>query len=234
LAFAIQENSKDTVLLNLNGSTEILSVAPWTVKESVEATAIANGRVVSGFIEKGIGKLGFQFLQETYHLLLRGKEEQYSEIWSPLLERVARTKNQTHKILIKNSFPIYPNDPIDLDVISAANQVPELKFNQVAIPLREDVVVDDYHHCKIWVDTSGWHSLTVEKDSISKSFYAVPKDLWNSLRAMRLRAVNERMATNSSTSAKYHMTHEEQPVPPFLFFLLFLFAAGFLWLAPKL
>ncbi len=234
LVLAIQENSKDTVLLNLNGSPEMLSVAPWTVKESVEATAIANGRVVSGFIEKGIGKFGFQFLQETYQLLLRGKEYQYSEVWSPLLERVARTKNQTHKIVIKNSFPIYPNDPIDLDVISAANQVPELKFNQVAIPLREDVVVDDYRHGKVWADTSGWHSLTIERDSISKNFYVVPEDSWNSLRSMRLREVNQRMATNSSAPGNYRTTQEDQPVPPILCFLLFLFAGGFLWLAPKL
>lgn len=234
LALAIQENAKDTVLLNLNGSTEILSVAPWSVKESVEVICAVNGRTLSGFVEKGIGKSGFQFLQETYQLLLKGKEDSYSEIWSPLLERVARTKNQSHKIVIKNSFPIYPNEPIDLDVISAESQKPELEFNQAAIPLREDVVIDDYRHGKIWADTSGWHTLTIQSDSISKNIYVAPEDSWRSLRAMRLREVNERLATNSFVSAKHHTTHEERPVPPLLLFLLFLFAAGFLWLAPKL
>ncbi|MBI3219807.1 MAG: hypothetical protein HYZ44_09865 [Bacteroidetes bacterium] len=234
LALAIQENAKDTVRLKLNNSTEVISVAPLIVKEPVETITSANGRVLSGFVEKGFGKSGFQFLQETYQLVLKGKQDHYAELWSPLLERVARLKNQSHKISIQNSFPIYPNEPIDVDVISAENQLPRLTFNQVVIPLREDVVVDDYRHGKVWADTTGWHSLAIEGDSMSKNFYVAPIDSWASLRAMHLRETNERISSNSSASTGYNTTSEEKSISPILFFLLFLVAAGFLWLAPKL
>jgi hypothetical protein len=234
LALAIQENAKDTVRLKLNGSTEVLSVAPWIVIESVEKITDSNGRTLSGFVEKGIGKSGFQFLQETYQLILKGKEDHYSELWSPLLEQVARSKNHQHKINIKNSFPIYPDEPIEIAVISAENKTPRLTFNQAAIPLREDVVVDDYSHGKAWADTSGWQSLAIEADSISKNFYVAPVGSWTSLRAIHLRETNERTSSNSSAPTNYQTTNEEQPVPPIVFYILFLLAAGFLWLAPKL
>ncbi len=234
LGLAIQENAKDTVRLNLNGSTEAFSVAPWTVKESVETITNANGRTLSGFMEKGNGKSGFQFLQETYQLILKGKEDHYAELWSPLLEQVARTKNQSHKINFRNSFPIYADEPIAVSVISAENQLPRLTFNQVVIPLREDVVVDDYRHGKVWADTTGWHSLIIESDSIAKNIFIAPANSWSALRSMHLRAANERQATYSSISANYQSSHEEQPIPPFFFFFLFLGAVGFLWLAPKL
>lgn len=234
LALSIQENAKDTVRLNLNGSTEVLSVAPWIVKESVEKITDENGRTLSGFVEKGIGKSGFQFLQETYQLILKGKEDHYAQLWSPLLEHVARTKNQLHKINIKNSFPIYPDEPIEIDVISAENKTPRLTFNQVAIPLREDVVVDDYRHGKVWADTSGWQSLAIEADSISKNFYVAPVGSWTSLRTIHLRETNERTSSNSSAPTNYQTNREEQPVPLILFYILFLLSAGFLWLAPKL
>lgn len=234
LALAIQENAKDTVRLKLNGSTEVLSVAPWIVIESVEKITDSNGRTLSGFVEKGIGKSGFQFLQETYQLILKGKEDHYAELWSPLLEQVARSKNHLHKINIKNSFPIYPDEPIEIAVISAENITPRLTFNQVAIPLREDVVVDDYRHGKVWADTTGWHSLAIEGDSISKNFYVAPVGSWTSFRAIHLHETNERTSSNSSASTNYQTTNEEQPMPPIVFYILFLLAAGFLWLAPKL
>jgi hypothetical protein len=234
LALAIQENAKDTVRLKLNGSTEVLSVAPWMAKESVETITHGNGRALSGFVEKGIGKSGFQFLQETYQLILKGKEDHYAELWSPLLEQVARTKNQSHKISVTNSFPIYADEPIAVSVISTENQLPQLTFNQIVIPLREDVVVDDYRHGKVWADTTGWHSLLIESDSITKNIFIAPANSWSALRSMHLRAANEHQATYSHASANYQTSHEEQPIPPFFFFLLFLGAAGFLWLAPKL
>ncbi|NOS91781.1 MAG: hypothetical protein HOP30_07650 [Cyclobacteriaceae bacterium] len=234
LTLAIQENAKDTVRLKFNGSTEVVSVAPWIVKEPVEKITDANGRTLSGFAEKGIGKSGFQFLQETYQLILKGKEDHYAELWSPLLEQMARTKNQLHKINIKNSFPIYPDEPIEIAIISAENKTPRLRFNQVAIPMREDVVVDDYRHGKVWADTTGWQSLAIEGDSISKNFYVAPIESWASLRTIHLLETNERISSNSSTSTTYNTTSEEQQIPPLFFFLLFLGAAGFLWLAPKL
>ncbi|NOS55342.1 MAG: hypothetical protein HOP37_03690, partial [Cyclobacteriaceae bacterium] len=118
LSIPLKDFPKDTVHLQLDNVYFTLSTLPVTINGSNTSILKTKDRVLSGFLEKGAGKLGFQFLQETYRLILQGKQIEYALIWSPLLEGASRFKNQPSKIQLENVFPIYPDEPIHLNLIS--------------------------------------------------------------------------------------------------------------------
>ena len=164
LSLTMRKIVGDTVRLNLRSSAYTFSTQPLAVIDIVEPVTQAKDRVLSGYVNKGAGRIAFQLLQETYRLVLEGKKIEYASLWSPLLERAARTLNPKFKMEIEQSFAIYPDEPLDVNVI-AANTTPQLRNDGVLIPLREDVVIDDYWHGNTWDAEAGWHQFVFEQDS---------------------------------------------------------------------
>ena len=108
---------------------------------------------------------------------------EYASLWSPLVERAARTQNPKFKIEIDQPFPIFPDEPLDVNVI-AANATPQLTNDDVLIPLREDVVIDDYWHGTTWAGDEGWHQFVFEQDSAKHNYYVSNPTEWQSLRTI--------------------------------------------------
>jgi hypothetical protein len=205
------------------------------VTDVVEPVMQINDRVLSGYVNKGAGRIAFQLLQETYRLVLEGRKMEYASLWSPLVERAARTQNPNFKIEMDQPFfPIYPDEPIDVNII-AANGSPRLMHDGALIPLREDVVIDDYWHGRSWANEAGWHQFTIEQDSSKQNYYVSHPNEWQSLRIAQLHKSNAALSHNDSTSHNgLSIVKEQHPVSLFIFFIIFLLSAGFLWLVPKL
>jgi len=234
LSLSMNENLVDTVRLNLGSSAYTFSTLPVTVMDVVEPILKVNDRVLSGYANKGAGRNAFQLLQETYRLILEGKKMEYASLWSPLVERSARTQNSKFKIEIDQPFPIYPDEPININIISA-NGSPRLMDDGVLIPLREDVVIDDYWHGRSWANETGWHQFTIGEDSSKQNYYVSHPNEWQSLRIAQLHKSNAALSHNDSTSQnELSIVKEQHPVSLLIFFIIFLLSAGFLWLVPKL
>ncbi len=233
LSIPLKDFPKDTVQLQLGNAAYTFSVLPVVLNSKNTSTLKTKDRVLSGYLDKGAGKLGFQFLQETYRLILQGKQIEYALIWSPLIEGASRFKNQPSKIQLKNAFPIYPDEPIHLNVI-ATNADVRLKSNAVPLPLREDIVIDNFFHGNTWAGKQGWHQFTIEGDSISKNYYVSNPHEWQSLRRAQQQKANELVSKTDVAKTLQLQTHETKPISPLLFFIIFLVSAGFLWLAPKI
>jgi hypothetical protein len=154
-------------------------------------------------------------------------------IWSPLLEGTSRFKNQPSKIQLENAFPIYPDEPISLNVIATKADL-QLKSNAVPLPLREDIVIDNSFHGKTWAGKQGWHQFTIEGDSISKNYYVSDPHEWQSLRRAQQQKANELVSKTDDAKNLQLQSHETKPISLLLFFITFLASAGFLWLAPKI
>lgn len=234
LSLSIKQISGDTVRLNLGSSAYTFLTWPVTVMDVVEPITQVNDRVLSGYVNKGAGRIAFQLLQETYRLVLEGKKMEYASLWSPLVERAARTQNQPFKIEMEQPFPVYPDEPLNINVIAAA-ATPQLTTNGELIPLREDVVIDDYWHGATWAAETGWHTFSIEQDSTYKNIYVNNPDEWKSLRIALQQKANE--AVSRKTARGNHdlqWIKERKPISLLVFYLIFLIAAGFLWLAPKL
>ena len=235
LSLSQMELKEDTVRLRVANSTYTFPAVPIRITaDGVESVIKSNERVLSGYVNKGAGKLGFQLLHETYRLILEGKTFEYASLWSPLLERTAQIKNKTFKIEMAQPFPIYQDEPLDITLVAAADQ-PRLTTEDVEIPLREDVVIDDYWHGKTWADGAGWHQLAVERDSTIKNYYVSETREWKSLRTTQQQNANELFSKSKlSEINEVQIIAEQKPIPLWVFYIIFLFAAGFLWLVPKL
>lgn len=235
LSLPQRESKEDTVRLRVGNSSYTFPVVPvFITADGVESVIRSNDRVLNGYVHKSAGKLGFQLLQETYRLLLEGKTFEYASLWSPLLERTARMQNSTFKIEITQFFPVYPDEPLDVNILAVAYQ-PQLTSDAIEIPLREDVVIDDYWHGKTWAGEAGWHQFIVPQDSTTTNYYVSNPGEWQSLRISQQRKANELFSKNKlSDINEEQIIKERKSIPLWVFYFIFLFAAGFLWLVPKL
>jgi len=129
---------------------------------------------------------------------------------------------------------MFPNEPLNVHVI-AANATPQLMNDGILLPLREDVVIDDYWHATIWAGDEGWHQFSTKQDSITMHYYVSNTTEWQSLCISQLHRLNETVnQNNSNRNENLLIVKEQQPVSLLLFFFIFLLSAGFLWLVPKL
>jgi hypothetical protein len=227
------KSATDTAQLSFgNEKKTIMKTWPIQISPEPSITSItkSGNRILSGFNNKGFGKTGFQLLQETYGLTLEGDSISYSKLWSALIEKVSRTTNKEFKISIKNKFPVYEDEPLHIEIISTST--PRLLSDSVAIPLKEDLLIDDVWHGTIWPDKAGWHKLSINEEETQLDYFVSQKGTWKSLATAKTINMNKNL----------HVDHKSYNSPkvvyalisPVIFFVLFLICMSFLWLAPKL
>lgn len=226
----VKKYAKDTVRLSMPEGVVTLPAVPLAVEEEAQAVTRTSARILSGYVQKGAGKAGFQLLNETYRLALEGKTDVYAALWSPLLEGVARLTPDRFQVQLANTFPYYADEPLSVRVV-AAGEEPQLKNDGVLLPVQEDVFVDDYWHADTWAGKPGWHTFTTQ-DSTAFNYYVSGVTEWQSLRQANQATDNSirRKGTVASTSVMM----PSKRIPRLFFFLVFLLAGSFLWLAPKL
>lgn len=221
----------DTTTVNEGSKKYTLPALPFrVVNETPLQTVLRNeSGILSGYTLSGKGKIGFQLTQQTYRLMLAGDTIAYGDLWSPLIERLARPRDQSASVEFANPFPYYVDEPLHIKLISSTDS-PALLADSVRIPIREDVQVDDVWHTTIWPSTSGWHTLQIDGQPIE--YYVAKPAEWRSM------AIENQMKDNDLVWEKGHgdseKTIDQRLIPPAWFYATFLIAAGFLWLAPKL
>jgi hypothetical protein len=235
LALPIKEIKGDTIRLALGKSIYTFPALPVKIDvDSIEPITQSKERILSGYVSRGAGKIAFQLLQETYRLTLEGKTLDYARLWSPLIEQVAKIQDSRFKIELEQDFPIYTDEPLDINVI-ASKQNSRLLSDSVLLPLREDVVIDDYWHGSTWAGKRGWHQFSMEQDSTVKNYYVSDKSEWQNLRIVQQQKANEAISKKNFPNEQAEVTFTgEKLISPLIFFLLFLLSSGFLWLAPKI
>jgi|GEM_PF-654476 len=226
--------AQDTVRLKGTSTNFVLPATPVSIAATsvITPVVVSSNRTLSGFVNLGAGKVGFQLLHETYRLLLEGKINDYANVWSPLLESITRLKMQHFKIQIENQFPYYTDEPLSISVI-AANEDPILKNENTTIPLQEDVIIDDFWHATTWADKAGWHQLQTQ-DSTQLNYFVSSADEWQTLRVTNQHKQHQSRSTSYSEKTQRELISIAKPISPLLFFITFLLSSGFLWLAPKL
>ena len=221
----------DTTTINEGSKKYTLPALPFRVVNETPLQAVLRNEsgILSGYTLSGKGKIGFQLTQQTYRLMLAGDTIAYGDLWSPLLERIARPHDQSVAVQFANPFPYYVDEPFDIKLISSGDS-PALQTDSVSIPIREDVWVDDVWHATIWPSTPGWH--TLQTDGRPMEYYIAKAGEWRSI------AIENQMNDNDLVWDKGHLdmerTTDQRRIPPVWFYAAFLIAAGFLWLAPKL
>ena len=235
LPLEIRKTTRDTANIKIGeGGFYTFPRAPIQISRNEALNPILSNAntVVTGFVSRGMGKVGFQLLQEVYPLRLSGKDNEYALLWSPLLEQVARNEPRVNQIEIRTPFPWYPDEPITIQLLSSL-PAPVLKFNDIPVPLIEDARIDGIWTTKVWSFNTGWQQLSVEGDSLTVSLYISNENDWVSLRKAEQKNQNRMFPINRPDTDLGNKKREDE-FSPLLFFIVFLFASGGLWLLPKL
>ncbi len=233
LPIRFKPTEKDTTKILLSTAYFTLPVPRFEISPDSYLYPVLtnNGRIISGSVFHGLGKVSFQLLQETYRIQLQGDELDYAAIWSELISMTARPLIKD-KITIRSAFPFYADEPLTIDIISSGSE-PKLNSDGSAAPLTEHAMIDNYWHGKIWASTAGWRQLKLTGDSVSLNYFVAKEENWKSLRAANTRSQNRSLQSPRDSEMTTRAV-QERKVSSLLFFLLFLFGYGFLWLAPKL
>lgn len=205
-------------------------VNPSSAKKLFAVQSEISGRMISGYTQNGLGKSGFQILTNTFTLELSGEKNAYAEIWSPLIERLARKEISKYDLRFITPFPYYPDEPLDFTIISASEK-PTVRIDSIEIPLVENPLIKNVWFGKTWAGKAGWNTLYTDQNSSRYNFFVSKPEGWRALQA-----ANQVSSIRKLVSEKEKPTEKiiHQPVSRILFFALFLITAGFLWLAPKL
>jgi hypothetical protein len=229
------KSDSDTVHIRLLSEPHILPVLPVEIRPdpSIQVVTSHRKRILSGYRLASRGKIAFQLLRETYRIRLAGNESDYSSVWTELVERTARKQGELFNIQVDNQFPVFTDEPMNIRVL-ADGQQPTLLADGDFSPLGEDVMIDDLWRGKIWAGGPGWHQLTIKEDSTRFDYFVSKENDWSSLRAAnQIRENGFHDFTDGSTPQAF-ASYESKRISPLLFFIAFLIASAFLWLAPKI
>lgn len=235
LPVTFKKYSADTARIKLKKQ---FTLSAWAsnpeATESLHSVTKNKNRILSGYTNDGFGKIGFQLLQETYHLILDGDSISYSKIWTDLIESTSRKTKGAYSISFQNKFPVYQDEPVSVQVISSAKaqDAPTIIHDSVKLSIGENLFIDNIWKTKLWADEPGWHSVTIIQDSTTEYYYVSEKNSWKSLAAAH--SIHETSARSSANQKDKKQIEILEPISPLVFYLIFLVSAGFLWLLPKL
>lgn len=229
------KDDHDTIHLSFYGSSkkhilkkQRLSINP---KQDVIPVLANTDRVLSAYRHQGFGKVAIQLINETYQLRLSGDSTAYAAIWTDLISKSSRTKPIKTEITITDQLPYYIGAPLTLNIISDEDK-PLLYYENQIVPITEDLVIDNLWSATLRPQKIGWNSVQLS-DSSQYDFYISGEHEWSALRRQKQMDLHQAEVTEQR-EGDYESIARYKSVPSYSFYLIFLFAMGFLWLAPKL
>ncbi|HEU5291618.1 MAG TPA: hypothetical protein VFU05_13305 [Cyclobacteriaceae bacterium] len=233
LPIEMKRTLKDTAYINFSTKPYTLPVLPLQLIESSSVYPVTRkrDRILSAYCYNGFGKSSIQLLQETYRIALEGNLDDYASIWSPLVEKTAKKKDEQVRIKLNNSFPSYEDEPLTVEIITTDESV-SARNDMETIPLMEHVTIDNLWSGKIWAGKPGWHEFVA--DSARLNYFVSDPSEWKTLRISNQLKLNELASLNRAETSQPDIFYQRKPISVSIFYVLFLAAAGFLWLAPKI
>ncbi len=221
---------RDTATFSVNQKTFTLPTPKAHLTGDVKVLLKNRNRNLSAVSSVGLGKVGFQLLQETYQLQLGGDSLAYSKLWTDILQESSRFKLKSSSITMKNDFPIYEDDPLEIEIIN--KEIPEATIDSVRLTLNEDVCIDDFYHVRSWASSPGWHQLQINGDSTQLYFFVSGSKSWNTLRNANNMMRTQMKSGQASDKSEARIFYN--PVSPLIFFIMLIIAFSTVWLLPKL
>lgn len=180
----------------------------------------------------GRGSIGSTILKDTYQLLLDGKELEYKEIWSSLINGI-RKRADNSEMFHGDSYWAFVNEPFNFSFFTSNKNSNVFYENEYRVPLIRNSIISDEWEGTVYPRKAGWHKLTSESDSAPTfNFYAMKEGSWNTLTNKNTLELNKRYFKDGST--QYQEKLLPQRMNPIWFFVVFLITTGYLWLEPKL
>ncbi|OUJ73369.1 hypothetical protein BXP70_13210 [Hymenobacter crusticola] len=191
---------------------------------------------VVGAARLGAGTVVVSVLPATYSWALQNAAAAYEAYWSRLLTAAARPLAPTARWQVLDAWP-KPNSPLTLRLAATfpATQpkVVEPAQSTVRVALQQDTRLPEWSTAYYWPTQVGWHRVEAAGQTPGW-FYVYDHQSWQlpELRSRQQAAAMRVTTTKASLAGTSVSTREAWP--SVWFFLLFLLAAGTLWLEEKL
>ncbi|WP_394749923.1 hypothetical protein [Spongiimicrobium salis] len=190
------------------------------------------GQIVSGYKRMGSGRVGTSLLANTYELVLKGRQQQYRQLWSTIVEGLGKRRQLT-SLLDASSTIATKNEPYHLVLRTELTQ-PELVTQEgYSIALKNAIEFPEVWKGLTYPVKSGWHNLHMAQDtSVVFSYFVQDSSTWKANLAYEKRMANKRLEGYYAAESK----NEGQPsaISPIFLYVIFLVSIGGLWLLPKL
>lgn len=199
-------------------------------------TLAGSGAAVAGALRQGAGTTVVATLPESYAWQLQNSTAAYEGYWSCLLTAAARPAAPAAQWTALDPWP-RPNLPVALHLSSTAALPTPLALrnaagqSQARLPLQQDIRLPEWSTATYWPTQAGWQQAQLPGQP-AQWFYVFQEADWQGPELVR-RASAE-ASWLASGSGQQRTLQVAEPWPAGWFFLLFLLAAGFLWLEEKL
>ncbi len=231
LTFKGDPNRK--INLDLNSKVEI-SKYPYQFSPEFGLQTIAsyNELNLSAYKKNGIGRIGTSVLENTFELLLDGKEVQYEKLWTEIIEKLSK------KISITSEFEadqlvILKDEPFNFKLRTNEQKPRVISSEGTIIPLKQDVNISNLYFGAIYPRDKGWQTLSMIKDStITLKYYVNEDAVWNSLNSEK--TINKNIEYFSKSVGEENIPESKKPIDLIWFYAIFLICMGYLWLEPKM
>jgi hypothetical protein len=230
-SFVKQEDKEVTFETYPNSS---LKKYPYIFKKEalLEPVQQSDAGITTAYKRSGAGRIGTTVLQNTYELILEGKEQAYQSFWSNTISAISKRKALEPQWK-QGEMLVYQDAPFHFEV-NTSRENPLVKTTEgVSIPLARDIDLKELWRGTTFPRKPGWNQLAMSDDSTAVfNFYVLDTSQWTSLRASKNMSENKRYFRQQDGNTV--KTTSVKPMAPWWFFIAFLMAMSFLWLEPKL
>ena len=231
--FAYEYDSATKSEILLNSKVQNISKAQRIFKTENVVQLISNTKneTVAAYYRIEKGSVGSSLLKDTYALQLKGDEESYQQLWSYIIEKIAK-KSQKSVSFAAQHFIAYKDEPFHISV--TMNTFNELQSDQgYYIPLRNNKVLKEEWDGIYYPKHKGWEKIFIKNDStFSTSIYVSDKSNWKVLRTKAKVWANRRWI--SSMKKDSSDSRSIKPINLFWLYAVILLCFGYLWLIPKI
>ena len=206
-------------------------------KFSMEPIHSSNGEVLSAYQRLGAGKLGTSVLENSYQMVLDGKQGVYRRLWTDIVESLGK-EEVSETMWSSNGLWAHVDEPFVFEVRSRKFEAQSSKLevrsgDGVGISLKQDYDVPTLWTGTVYPKNMGWKRQEVVGDSSSVfHYFVVDSAAWPSVMAYSTQQQNLRHFDSSDT---IETQRSSTPVPVNLlwFFVPFVLSMGYLWLEGK-
>jgi len=197
-------------------------------------------RWLSARVYSGEGKVGISLVKSTYHWLLSGKKDHYSDYWSYMLTSLSRRDDRSDTWILPSNLPLLKNQPIQIKLLTKnmnpIGSVTSEDNPKDKIHLKQDLFEKSLWTGTYWPKKAGWHFVSTSSEKGSW-FYVNEDNAWLSRRqGQKINETRLRSTFNPRIDETQDVTNSKktQAISSVWFFLVFLLSTSYLWIERKI
>ncbi|MDF2187945.1 hypothetical protein [Paraflavitalea sp. CAU 1676] len=230
-------NARPLIIPATSGNTAPVQPDQWisiSANPQLQPLVTDNeGTVVAAAGLYGHGKLVVNTVNNTYSWVLGGHEPDYARFWSLLIQKAARRSQLVINWQTISAYPAVGN-PVTIVMESTRAGLPGIETPNGRLEAEQYRHIPHTYTATWWPVKAGWQPIYEGVDSLS--VYVFGNNDWSTVQAAQRITLNKQysaVSTGMPASKQDAPGQEQRPVPPVMFWSLFLLAAGYLWWEEK-